>query len=87
MCVHFQHNGTAHALVIDVRLPNDLEYKSVSSSITTQVVVRMIARGDEHTCVNSVWNHIAQWSVLVTRGGSHPKVRVRGSTSFLGCAK
>ena len=70
--------------------PHQLENRSVSSFIATQVVVRMSARRSEHTCVNSVWN-LAQWSVLVTQGGSHPKVRVRGSTRasgefVLGCA-
>ena len=64
--------------------PHLRENKSVSSTIATWVVVRMIARPSEHTCVSSVWNRIAQWSVLVTRGGRHPKVRVRGSTRASG---
>ena len=68
--------------------PHQLENKSVSSFIAMQVVVWMIARRNERAYVNSVWNHIAQWSVLVTPGGSHAKVRVRGSTrasaEFLG---
>ena len=33
--------------------PHQLENKSVSSSIATWVVVRMIARLSEHTCVSS----------------------------------
>ena len=64
--------------------PHLRENKSVSSTIATWVVVRMIARPSEHTCVSSVWNRIAQWSVLVTRGGRLPKVRVRGTTRASG---
>ena len=64
--------------------PHPQENTSASSSIATQVVVRMSAHRDEHTCVNFVWNPIAQWSVLATQGGGHPKVRGSESTRASG---
>ena len=63
--------------------PHQLVNISVSSSIAAQVVVRMIARRRAHVCEFCLEPHR---TVECPRDqGSHPKVRVRGSTSFLGC--